>query len=714
MVLSIAPISMIGGVELGMKVYATSKTAEDAIAWVKSKKGKAIDYDKQKGAQCVDLIMAYYKYLGVTPSGGNGCDYAKNKLPKGWTRTKGGIPQKGDILVYKGNESNKYGHVAIYESKKVLWHGRFDGKGKVQKTTNIKYNKLNNPYWGCIHPNFSSGVKTTTFNSLSYDIAANKLVIKFTKPSGSNVQINISDDYDFSSSVSTLYKSTAANTSKAATINGNKIAKNKTYYVRIRTILDNGKTSNWSEIKSVSTKKVRPSIADNGASSITSSSVKLSCVVKNPSGYNITECGVQIRKAGGSWEKYYKETLNKTNTSISLSFEIGKGKKVDHELVPGTTYEYRFFVKFDGTEEWLDAFSDSTYPTFKTTGTKPTARPKITDKGASNITSSSVKLSCDIYNPSGYTLTACAVQIRKAGGSWEKYSKIDISQTNTSLSYSFEIGSGKTIDHELVPGTTYEYRFCVKFNGTEEWLDAFSDSTYPTFKTTGTKPTARPKITDKGASNITSSSVKLSCDIYNPSGYTLTACAVQIRKAGGSWEKYSKIDISQTNTSLSYSFEIGSGKKVDHELVPGTTYEYRFCVKYNKTESWSQTSGTYPTFKTTGTKPTARPKITDKGASNITSSSVKLSCDIYNPSGYTLTACAVQIRKAGGSWEKYSKIDISQTNTSLSYSFEIGSGKEVDHELVSGTTYEYRFCVKYNDTESWSQTSGSYPTFTTQ
>ena len=253
MVLSIAPISMIGGVELGMKVYATSKTAEDAIAWVKSKKGKAIDYDKQKGAQCVDLIMAYYKYLGVTPSGGNGCDYAKNKLPKGWTRTKGGIPQKGDILVYKGNESNKYGHVAIYESKKVLWHGRFDGKGKVQKTTNIKYNKLNNPYWGCIHPNFSSGVKTTTFNSLSYDIAANKLVIKFTKPSGSNVQINISDDYDFSSSVSTLYKSTAANTAKAATINGNKIAKNKTYYVRIRTILDNGKTSNWSEIKSVYT-----------------------------------------------------------------------------------------------------------------------------------------------------------------------------------------------------------------------------------------------------------------------------------------------------------------------------------------------------------------------------------------------------------------------------------------------------------------------------
>ncbi len=144
-------------------VFATSKTADEAIAWVKTQEGKALDYDGAYGAQCVDLIMYYYKFLGVSPSSGNGKDYATNTLPAGWTRTKGGTPQKGDILVYSGSSGNTYGHVAIFESTKVLWHGRWSGTGKVQKTTNYSYNYsgFTNPYWGCIHPNFASNVKVT-------------------------------------------------------------------------------------------------------------------------------------------------------------------------------------------------------------------------------------------------------------------------------------------------------------------------------------------------------------------------------------------------------------------------------------------------------------------------------------------------------------------------------------------------------------------------
>lgn len=87
-----------------------SAEAEAAIKWVKSRVGQSIDYDGVYGAQCVDLIKAYYNYLGVSPVTGNGVDYTKNVLPNGWLRIQGVKPQKGDILVYTGD----YGHVAIY------------------------------------------------------------------------------------------------------------------------------------------------------------------------------------------------------------------------------------------------------------------------------------------------------------------------------------------------------------------------------------------------------------------------------------------------------------------------------------------------------------------------------------------------------------------------------------------------------------------------
>ena len=44
---------------------ATSKTSDEAINWVKSQVGNSIDADGAYGAQCVDLIRAYYNFLGV-------------------------------------------------------------------------------------------------------------------------------------------------------------------------------------------------------------------------------------------------------------------------------------------------------------------------------------------------------------------------------------------------------------------------------------------------------------------------------------------------------------------------------------------------------------------------------------------------------------------------------------------------------------------------
>jgi len=135
---------------------ATDKTANDGLNWVKSQLGKGLDYDGVYGAQCVDLIKYYYAYLGVSAVSGNGCDYAWNSLPSGWSRVQGGKPQPGDILVYSGNSSNPYGHVAIYESDRVHYHQNFNGHSYVEKVTYM-YNGLGNPYWGYIRPNWSSG-----------------------------------------------------------------------------------------------------------------------------------------------------------------------------------------------------------------------------------------------------------------------------------------------------------------------------------------------------------------------------------------------------------------------------------------------------------------------------------------------------------------------------------------------------------------------------
>ena len=69
------------------------KTADDAINWVKSLEGQPVG-----NGECVELIKAYYSYLGQTSPGGNGADYSWNQLPAGWHRLQNAQPQKGDIL----------------------------------------------------------------------------------------------------------------------------------------------------------------------------------------------------------------------------------------------------------------------------------------------------------------------------------------------------------------------------------------------------------------------------------------------------------------------------------------------------------------------------------------------------------------------------------------------------------------------------------------
>ena len=141
------------------------KTADDAINWVRSLNGQPVG-----NGECVELIKAYYSYLGQTSPGGNGADYSWNQLPAGWHRLQNAQPQKGDILVYSGNAANKYGHVAIYESDYSTWHQNFASQRKVVNVTNIRYNGFDNPYWGVIRPDFSSATPTPSYADIGTNV----------------------------------------------------------------------------------------------------------------------------------------------------------------------------------------------------------------------------------------------------------------------------------------------------------------------------------------------------------------------------------------------------------------------------------------------------------------------------------------------------------------------------------------------------------------
>ncbi len=134
---------------------ATNHTVAESMSWLSGKVGTKVG-----SGQCVALIKSYYSYLGVNPVSGNGCDYATNSLPSGWSRVKGGVPQKGDILVYTGA---KYGHVAIYAGGTVSYHQNMAGQ-YVEKKTSWSYNKSwyssseggTKSYWGYIRPNWKN------------------------------------------------------------------------------------------------------------------------------------------------------------------------------------------------------------------------------------------------------------------------------------------------------------------------------------------------------------------------------------------------------------------------------------------------------------------------------------------------------------------------------------------------------------------------------
>lgn len=97
--------------------------------FIKKYEQKQVDYDKAFGAQCVDLFRQYSKEVLNISQHTGAVEGAKDlyinfdEMPlmdKYFQKVY--TPQKGDIAIFDGNKSNKYGHVAIvlYVTNKTI------------------------------------------------------------------------------------------------------------------------------------------------------------------------------------------------------------------------------------------------------------------------------------------------------------------------------------------------------------------------------------------------------------------------------------------------------------------------------------------------------------------------------------------------------------------------------------------------------------------
>ena len=120
--------------------------------------GKATDYDGAYGAQCVDLIKMYLKYVFcITPKSiGNAHAYFDNFnlhpfLKNNFVRIKNSpkfIPMEGDICVFgkKFSKSHKCGHIGIATanctlSRLIMYDQNATGNNDAMKKTEWSYNK---------------------------------------------------------------------------------------------------------------------------------------------------------------------------------------------------------------------------------------------------------------------------------------------------------------------------------------------------------------------------------------------------------------------------------------------------------------------------------------------------------------------------------------------------------------------------------------------
>ena len=120
----------------------------------------------------------------------------------------------------------------------------------------------------------------------------------------------------------------------------------------------------------------KPSVTVKAVSNLTTNSVQLNFTANNPSKVTIKTIGVQVRKKGTSSWTSKKEAMNSSYTnsnSVPMWWTVGSGKELNMSLSAGTTYEYRAYVVYSGTNYYS---STSTFTTKSATSTTTTSSKK--------------------------------------------------------------------------------------------------------------------------------------------------------------------------------------------------------------------------------------------------------------------------------------------------------------------------------------------------
>lgn len=155
MTLSLFPIT---------NIKAEAASQSEAVNWATAQVGKSIDFDGYYGAQCVDLIQAYYAFLGEKSPSITAYKYSTVSLPSGWTRIKyysGFVPQPGDIAVWTYTTSSN-GHAAIVTSATSSRMYVVEQNGSTGKTRAHSYNYYYGTFYGVIRPKLTASSTNTT------------------------------------------------------------------------------------------------------------------------------------------------------------------------------------------------------------------------------------------------------------------------------------------------------------------------------------------------------------------------------------------------------------------------------------------------------------------------------------------------------------------------------------------------------------------------
>lgn len=119
--------------------------------------GHAIDFDGAYGVQCMDLYQQYNKEVVGAPSVPADPAYkvwAENRFPTAFytkiENTPTGVPQKGDVIVWKPGLNGGFGHIAVFDNGNVNIFTSFDQNFQI-KNAHLQSHNYNYVY-GWLRP----------------------------------------------------------------------------------------------------------------------------------------------------------------------------------------------------------------------------------------------------------------------------------------------------------------------------------------------------------------------------------------------------------------------------------------------------------------------------------------------------------------------------------------------------------------------------------